>query len=75
MKWRTKADFSFCHINAFTKEARENRLTNASAEGMNNKIKTMTKIAHGYMNFDRFRKRIQHTFNYKKSNHNTKAAA
>lgn len=30
--------------NAFTKEAREMHLTNASAEGMNNKIKTMTKI-------------------------------
>ena len=50
--------------NAFTKEARENKLTNASAEGMNNKIKTMTKIAHGYMNFDRFRKRILLIYKY-----------
>ena len=50
--------------NAFSKEAREQKLTNASAEGMNNKIKTMTKIAHGYMNFDRFRKRILLIYKY-----------
>ena len=57
-KWKAEI------TNAFTKEARENRLTNASAEGMNNKIKTMTKIAHGYMNFDRFRKRILLIYKY-----------
>ena len=59
-KWKAEI------TNAFTKEARENRLTNASAEGMNNKIKTMTKIAHGYMNFDRFRKRILLIYKYYK---------
>ena len=57
-KWKTEI------TNAFTKEARENRLTNASAEGMNNKIKTMTKIAHGYMNFNRFTKRILLIYKY-----------
>ena len=51
-------------VNAFTVEARKNKLTNATAEGMNNKIKTMTKIAHGYMNFERFRKRILLVYRY-----------
>ena len=58
LKWKEEI------TNAFTKEARENKLTNASAEGMNNKIKTMTKIAHGYMNFDRFRKRMLLVYRY-----------
>ena len=51
-------------VNAFTVEARKNKLTNATAEGMNNKIKTMTKIAHGYINFERFRKRILLIYRY-----------
>lgn len=51
-------------INAFSKEARERKLTNACAEGMNNKIKTIIKIAHGFTNFERFRKRILLIYRY-----------
>ncbi len=52
-------------INAFTENARNLRLTNAIAEGMNNKIKTIIKIANGFTNFDRFRKRLLLVFRYK----------
>lgn len=49
--------------------------TNGFTEGCNNKIKVLKRNAYGYRNFERFRKRILHMFNYKKSNHNTKTAA
>lgn len=42
--------------------------TNGFTEGCNNKIKILKRNAYGYRNFDRFRKRILHMFNYKKSN-------
>ena len=42
--------------------------TNGFTEGCNNKIKVLKRNAYGYHNFDRFRKRILHMFNYKKSN-------
>ena len=48
--------------------------TNGFTEGCNNKIKVLKRNAYGYRNFDRFRKRILHMFNYKKSKF-TKAAA
>ena len=48
--------------------------TNGFTEGCNNKIKVLKRNAYGYRNFDRFRKRILHMFNYKKSN-TAKAAA
>lgn len=42
--------------------------TNGFTEGCNNKIKVLKRNAYGYRNFYRFRKRILHMFNYKKSN-------
>ena len=41
--------------------------TNGFTEGCNNKIKVLKRNAYGYRNFDRFRKRILHMFNYKKT--------
>lgn len=38
--------------------------TNGFTEGCNNKIKVLKRNAYGYRNFDRFRKRILHMFNY-----------
>lgn len=46
--------------------------TNGFTEGCNNKIKVLKRNAYGYRNFDRFRNRILHMFNYKKQK---KAAA
>ena len=40
--------------------------TNGFTEGCNNKIKVLKRNAYGYRNFNRFRKRILHMFNYKK---------
>ena len=48
--------------------------TNGFTEGCNNKIKVLKRNAYGYRNFNRFRKRILHMFNYKKSS-TGKAAA
>jgi len=48
--------------------------TNGFTEGCNNKIKVLKRNAYGYRNFNRFRKRILHMFNYKKLN-TIKAAA
>lgn len=42
--------------------------TNGFTEGVNNKIKVIKRNAYGYRNFERFRKRILHIFNYKKRN-------
>ena len=56
-------------INSFSSS-----LTNGFTEGCNNKIKVLKRNAYGYRNFNRFRKRILHMFNYKKSN-TGKAAA
>ena len=41
--------------------------TNGFTEGCNNKIKVLKRNAYGYRNFERFRKRILHMFNYKKN--------
>lgn len=40
--------------------------TNGFTEGCNNKIKVLKRNAYGYRNFERFRNRILHMFNYKK---------
>lgn len=40
--------------------------TNGFTEGCNNKIKVLKRNAYGYRNFNRFRNRILHIFNYKK---------
>ena len=42
--------------------------TNGFIEGCNNKIKVLKRNAYGYRNFERFRNRILHIFNYKKEN-------
>ena len=49
-------------------------LCNGLAEGCNNKIKVLKRNAYGYRNFERFRKRILHMFNYKKANTGTAVA-
>lgn len=41
--------------------------TNGFAEGCNNKIKVLKRNAYGYRNFNRFRNRILHIFNHRKS--------
>ena len=41
--------------------------TNGFTEGCNNKIKVLKRNAYGYRNFEKFRKRILHMFNYKKT--------
>lgn len=41
--------------------------TNGFTEGCNNKIKVLKRNAYGYRNFNRFRNRILHIFNYKKT--------
>ena len=41
--------------------------TNGFTEGCNNKIKVLKKNVYGYRNFERFRKRILHMFNSKKT--------
>lgn len=40
--------------------------SNGFTEGCNNKIKVLKRNAYGYQNFERFRNRILHMFNYKK---------
>lgn len=40
--------------------------SNGFTEGCNNKIKVLKRNAYGYRNFNRFRNRILHIFNYKK---------
>lgn len=45
--------------------------TNGFTEGCNNKIKVLKRNAYGYRNFERFRNRILHTFNYGKISINT----
>lgn len=42
------------------------KYTNGFTEGVNNKIKVIKRNAYGYRNFERFRKRILHIFNYGK---------
>ena len=43
------------------------KYTNGYTEGCNNKIKVLKRNAYGYKNFERFRNRILHIFNQKKS--------
>lgn len=60
-KWR------FEIANAFSKTQNNIRYTNAIAESINNKIKTITKSAYGYKDFTRFRKRVLLTLTYGKT--------
>ncbi|MBO4541455.1 MAG: transposase [Bacilli bacterium] len=59
-KWRYEI------TNAFTKDAKRNRYTNAIAECINNQLKTIIKSAYGYHNFERFRKRAMLMIAYSK---------
>lgn len=43
------------------------RYTNGIAESINNRIKTIIKVAYGYSNFERFRKRVLLIITYKKN--------
>lgn len=45
----------------------ESPYTNGFVEGCNNKIKVLKRNAYGYKSFERFRKRILHMFNSKKT--------
>lgn len=42
------------------------RYTNGMAESINNRLKTVIKVAYGYSNFERFRKRVLLIITYKK---------
>lgn len=59
-KWR------FEIASAFSYTQNKIRYTNSIAENINNQIKTITKAAYGYTNFDRFRKRVMLIITYKK---------
>lgn len=58
IKWKNEIS------NAYLQDSRKQKLTNATAEGMNNKIKTIIKSANGFNNYDRFRKRILLIYRY-----------
>ena len=59
-KWRYEI------ANGFDKKSRDFHYTNAIAEGLNNQLKTITKSAYGYHNFERFRKRAMLILTYSK---------
>lgn len=59
-KWRYEI------ANAFTKDAKQNKYSNAIAECINNQLKTIIKSAYGYHNFERFRKRAMLIITYAK---------
>lgn len=50
-RWRVEI------ANAFTRQSKSIKYTNAIAECLNNRLKTIIKAAYGYRNFERFRKR------------------
>lgn len=52
--------------NAYTKDAKANKYSNAIAECINNQLKTIIKSAYGYHNFERFRKRAMLIITYSK---------
>lgn len=57
-KWRVEI------ANAFSKTHNNIRYHNGVAENINNHIKSITKAAYGYRNFDRFRKRAMLILTY-----------
>lgn len=59
-KWRVEI------ASAFSCTQNKIRYTNAIAESINNQIKPITKSAYGYLNFERFRKRVMLIITYKK---------
>lgn len=59
-KWRVEI------ANAFSKTQNNVRYHNGVAENMNNHLKSITKAAYGYRNFERFRKRSMLILTYAK---------
>ncbi len=59
-KWRVEI------ANAFSKTQNNIRYHNGVAENINNHIKSITKAAYGYRNFERFRKRTMLILTYAK---------
>jgi transposase len=59
-KWRIE------FANAFSKTQNNIRYHNGVAETVNNHIKSITKAAYGYRNFERFRKRAMLILTYAK---------
>ena len=59
-KWRYEI------ANAYTKEAKVNKYSNAIGECINNQLKTIIKSAYGYHNFNRFRRRAMLIITYSK---------
>lgn len=51
--------------NGFARNQSGKHYTNGIAESINNQLKTITKSAYGYRNFDRFRKRAMMIITYK----------
>jgi len=60
-KWRVEISSALSHTQ------NNIRYTNAVAESINNQIKTITKSAYGFRNFERFRKRVLLIQTYGKS--------
>lgn len=58
---KTMINWSTGILNSF-----DTQYTNGFIEGCNNKIKVLKRTGYGYKNFDRFRNRILHIFNYGK---------
>ena len=52
--------------NGLSRSQRNKRYTNGIAESQNNNLKTIIKVAYGYHNFERFRKRALLINSYKK---------
>ena len=59
-KWRVEI------ANAFSKTQNNIRYHNGVAENINNHLKSITKAAYGYRNFERFRKRSMLILTYSK---------
>ena len=59
-KWRIEI------ANGLAKSQRSKHYTNGIAEALNNHLKTIIKMAYGYHNFERFRKRAMLIRTYKK---------
>ena len=51
IRWRVEI------ANGLAKTQNEIHYTNAIAESLNNQLKTIIKVAYGYKNFERFRKK------------------
>ena len=60
-KWRHEI------ANSFARNATGYNISNGIAENMNNHIATIIKIAYGYSNYERFRKRVLLICKYNKN--------